>query len=76
MSNEYRNVPVAQYTLEEIVDAHGLAWTLHALADMCRDKADHLRINWQDKDTAYAWDRAARTVENAALAEVVERVTS
>lgn len=71
MSNAYKLVPAAQYALEEIIDAHGLAWTLQALADMCGDKAEHLRANWQDAASARIWDRAALPIARLATRPVI-----
>ena len=47
---------IAQDHLEELVDQHGLDRVVEMLADICADKADHLRSNWQDDATARAWD--------------------
>lgn len=49
--------------LESIVDHIGLAKTLDLLASLCRDKAEHLRSNWQDDTAARVWEKAARHVE-------------
>jgi hypothetical protein len=44
--------------LERIVDLHGLPKTLDMLADICAEKAEHLRTNWQDKGAAKDWEKA------------------
>ena len=45
--------------LEAMVDATSLAVVLGALFVICREKADHVRANWQDESLAKSWDRAA-----------------
>jgi hypothetical protein len=49
--------------LEELVDASSLSAVIEALALMCREKADHLRSNWQDKNAARTWERDARKLD-------------
>jgi hypothetical protein len=52
--------------LEAIVDDRGLLDMLIALECMCSEKADHLRVNWQDKSTAKEWDRMAKLIRGVA----------
>lgn len=52
--------------LEGLVDQTSLTQVCEALAEVCRDKAEHLRTNWQDDATAKAWEHAAKTIETAA----------
>lgn len=55
--------------LEAMVDSATLAEVLEALADICHEKADHLRVNWQDSGMAVVWDRAGGRVQT--LSQVV-----
>ncbi|MBE7465624.1 MAG: hypothetical protein HS116_19290 [Planctomycetes bacterium] len=55
--------------LEALVDRHGLETVLNLLAEICREKAEHLRCHWQDHTTARVWDRAASRIE-AAVAKI------
>lgn len=43
--------------LEAMVDASSLAEVLRALYEICGEKADHIRANWQDGKTAQTWER-------------------
>lgn len=52
--------------LEPMVDAADLAAVVLALARMCNEKAEHLRVNWQDSLSARAWDHNARKLDEAA----------
>jgi hypothetical protein len=52
--------------LEAMIDKHGLVHVLTGLACVCREKADHLRTNWQDKTSARQWDRDAKACDIAA----------
>ena len=51
--------------LEMLVDENGLDNVIDALADVCGLKADHIRSNWQDLETAKAWDRAGYAVNSS-----------
>lgn len=53
-------------TLEAMIDKHGLLHVVTGLELICREKADHIRTNWQDKQTARVWDIAARHLDHAA----------
>jgi hypothetical protein len=45
--------------LEALIDAHGLYAVTDALASVCNAKCDHLESNWQDKEAARRWTKAA-----------------
>lgn len=49
--------------LELMVDRYSVAEVLEALASICREKADHIRTNWQDNATAKEWDKRANALE-------------
>jgi len=49
--------------LELMVDRYSVAELVAALAKVCREKAEHIRVNWQDDDTARPWDRNAARLE-------------
>lgn len=55
-----------QDELEQIVDKLGLSFTLHALEQICYEKAEHLRSNWQDENAAKMWERDARKLDTVA----------
>jgi hypothetical protein len=52
-------------TLEQYIDMHGLDFVLAGLASVCREKAEHLRSNWQDERSAKQWERKADIVDRA-----------
>jgi hypothetical protein len=52
--------------LEGFVDSHGLDAVVSALADICAEKATHVRENWQDKGLARTWDKAGTVLAKAA----------
>jgi|TARA_Y100000310_G_scaffold249019_2_gene255016 hypothetical protein len=60
-------------TIENLVDWHGLDNVIDALADVCAEKAKHIRTNWQDMETAKHWDRASYAV-NSSLGIVIDGV--
>ena len=50
-------------TLEtEFVDKSNLATVMEMLSDICHDKAEHLRSNWQDENTAKLWEHDAEAI--------------
>lgn len=49
----------------EFIDKHGLSNTLEAIADICLLKAEHLRVNWQDDNTARAWETIYNKMNHA-----------
>ena len=61
--------------LESLVDKHNLATVLDALGQVCSEKAEHLRSNWQDDATAYCWDMAAACMLNTAQTRAVKTVS-
>ena len=42
-------------TLEKMIDTHGLPSVLEMLGDICHEKAEHIRTNWQDAALANTW---------------------
>jgi hypothetical protein len=52
--------------LEELIDKHGLQHVLVGLELVCSEKAEHIRMNWQDQITAKPWDAAAKVCIAAA----------
>lgn len=46
-------------TLEQLIDKHGLGAISEALSQVCYEKADHIRSNWQDNGLAKRWETAA-----------------
>lgn len=52
--------------LEAMIDRHGLYTIVSMLSDICSDKAQHIRTNWQDDSTATQWEKAMAIVDRAA----------
>jgi hypothetical protein len=36
---------------------------LQLIAEICHEKADHLRENWQDKNAARLWDKNGNMID-------------
>jgi hypothetical protein len=62
-------------TLEGLVDNASLSEVLVALSDICRDKADHIAVNWQDNVLAKAWRGAAEGVLSCSGRVAIVRVS-
>lgn len=54
--------------LEKHIDRVGLPQFLETIAIVCEEKADHIRVNWQDKALAVAWDWTAKRLDETAAA--------
>lgn len=52
--------------LELWIDRAGVGGLLCAISGICREKAEHIRSNWQDEGTARVWEYNARRIEAAA----------
>lgn len=53
--------------IETLIDQHGLAAIVEAIAIICYEKADHIRTNWgNDAASVRAWQRAAHMLEATA----------
>ena len=59
--------------LEALVDTLGLERVLELLGEVCCDKADHLRTNWQDEAQARAWERSAKVLDKASASDKLVR---
>ena len=49
-------------TLESLIDGANLGAVLMALSEICGEKAEHIRANWQDAATARVWDEACGVI--------------
>lgn len=49
--------------LESMIDRYALSGTTEALAHIASEKAEHIRENWQDNQTAKVWDDAAKRLD-------------
>jgi hypothetical protein len=49
--------------LESLVDRTSLKEVVGVLSDIARDKAMHIRDNWQDEPLARSWDKDAGKLE-------------
>ncbi len=58
--------------IEVMIDRFGLSATLETVADIAREKADHILSNWQDSATARSWDRIANRIDRTAAAAARE----
>ena len=51
--------------IEGFIDTHGLAALLDTIEEVCNLKAEHLRTNWQDEDSATEWEKHAEYINVA-----------
>jgi N-methylhydantoinase B/oxoprolinase/acetone carboxylase alpha subunit len=50
-----RSLEAARDTLEDLVDRYSLDEVIEILSEVCMDKAEHLRSNWDDPVSARWW---------------------
>jgi hypothetical protein len=55
--------PQERQTLESLVDKYSLAQVIENLAEICYGKAEHLRTNWQDEQSAKYWERNGKRLD-------------
>jgi hypothetical protein len=60
-----------QDELEDIIDERGLSAVLSMIAEVCREKSEHLCSNYQDGMAASVWLHAGCRVDMAAFNEAV-----
>jgi hypothetical protein len=60
------------FELEAIIDTTSLQSVLIGLELVCEEKAYHILENWQDKELATQWFKAARVCSNAARHRTVD----
>ena len=60
---------------EEAIDAYGLQRTLELIAEICWEKAEHIRSNWQEPDMAVVWERASQIILRASINRTIESLS-
>ena len=50
--------------IETIIDRVGMLCFINTVVDICEEKADHIRSNWQDKHLAKVWERKAKVLND------------
>lgn len=51
--------------LERMLDEGGYDWLVMTLQEICYEKADHIRSNWQDEKLAKSWENRANKLGNS-----------
>lgn len=49
--------------LEAIIDSLTLSETVVLFVEICQEKAEHIKENWQDENLAKTWSKAASRLE-------------
>ena len=55
-----------QDNLETLIDKTSANFVLNCIVQIAHDKADHLRTNWQDENSAKQWEKLASKLETLA----------
>lgn len=64
--HEAGRIQEQQEQLERMIDSGSLAGLLENLEAVCYQKAEHLRVNWQNEPAARAWELVARRIAKTA----------
>lgn len=49
-------------TIEQIIDRTSPGQMLAAISEICFEKAQHIRENWQDETLAKQWEKEGRRI--------------
>ena len=52
--------------IESLIDKHSLNYVLNCVAQICFEKADHVRTTWGDKTLANQFEKTAVSIERIA----------
>lgn len=55
--------------VEKYIDKHGMIHLLTMLENICHEKAEHVTMNYNDRNTASAWRRGANRIYKCAKFE-------
>jgi hypothetical protein len=61
--------------LEILIDTSSLAQVIESLSEICWEKAEHLRSNWQDETSALAWERAGNRLSGVSANHYISAVS-
>ena len=50
--------------LEQEIDRLGIDTVVDALAEICREKSEHVSTNWGDRNLAKAWNKLAEKLQH------------
>lgn len=70
----HMNTPISEQ-LEHLIDAEGLAQVLEHIADICGEKADHIRSSYADEPLAKLWQSAGRYVASASGKDPIRAIS-
>ena len=53
--------------IEDMIDEHGLQHVIETISDVCYEKEQHIKENWQDIPLSATWNKAARYLFTCAM---------
>ena len=57
--------PDIKSNLEDFIDQTSASYVLSLIKEICEEKAEHVRLCWQDEALAKEWFKASKAVETA-----------
>ena len=68
------NVTEMLEELESLIDKHGLAKIMTALVYITDEKAEHVKLNWEDLVLADAWRKVSDALISKRLSHALNRL--
>ncbi len=62
-------------TLESMLDSTSMSYLLHVIGQLCYEKSEHIRSNWQDGQMADAWSTAGDKLWRLADSSQITRIS-
>jgi hypothetical protein len=56
-----------KYQLEQMIDKLTTPQVFQLISEICYEKADHLRENWQDEKAAKLWDKNGNMIHSLSV---------
>lgn len=60
---DQRDAEKAKFELEQMVDRFSVRQVVDMLSEICAEKAEHIRVNWQDFSLAARWQAKAAKLD-------------
>ena len=63
-SEPYKTVHLDQSAIENMIDTYDISHVFRCIAQICYEKAEHIRVTWQDENLATHWEQTGTSLEH------------